>query len=92
MADFCIAAEDQLSEAVAERLVVESGHRVAARIPKDRRQHGGFGYLRARLDFRWFPSSSLGTQSWQLWLPEPGRKQELARRAFPRRPCERVEN
>ncbi len=49
MADFHIATEDSLSEAVAELLVSSTGHAVVARIPKDRRLHAGFGYLRARL-------------------------------------------
>lgn len=49
MADFYIATEDRLSEAIAELLVKATGHSVAAKIPKDRRQHAGFGYLKARL-------------------------------------------
>jgi hypothetical protein len=49
MADFYIATEDRLSETVAERLIVEAGHTVAAKIPKDRRKHAGFGYLKTRL-------------------------------------------
>lgn len=49
MADFYIATEDRLSEALAEYIVIATGHVVAARIPKDRRRHGGFGYLKARL-------------------------------------------
>ncbi|OQX10727.1 MAG: hypothetical protein BWK76_20240 [Desulfobulbaceae bacterium A2] len=51
MADFYIATEDSLSEAVAELLVRGTGHVVVGRIPRDRRRHAGFGYLRAR-----FPS------------------------------------
>lgn len=58
MVDFCIATEDELSEAVAEQLVHAAGHRVIARIPKDRRRHGGFGYLRGRLES--FIGSCLG--------------------------------
>lgn len=49
MADFFIATEDRLSETVAVRLIVEAGHSVAAKIPKDRRKHAGFGYLKSRL-------------------------------------------
>ncbi len=49
MADFYIATEDRLSETIAELLVKATGHSVAAKIPKDRRQHAGFGYLKARL-------------------------------------------
>lgn len=49
MADFFIATEDQLSEALAARIVCGAGHTVAAKIPKDRRKHGGFGYLKMRL-------------------------------------------
>lgn len=49
MAHFFIATEDRLSETVAELLVKATGHSVAAKIPKDRRQHAGFGYLKARL-------------------------------------------
>ncbi len=49
MADFIIATEDRLSETVAERLITETGHSVAAKIPKDRRKHAGFGYLKTRL-------------------------------------------
>lgn len=49
MADFFIATEDRLSETVAERLIIEAGHSVAAKIPKDRRKHAGFGYLKTRL-------------------------------------------
>jgi hypothetical protein len=44
MADFYIATEDRLSEALAEYIVKATGHSVAAKIPKDRRRHGGFGY------------------------------------------------
>jgi len=49
MADFYIATEDRLSETVAARLITETGHSVAAKIPKDRRKHAGFGYLKSRL-------------------------------------------
>ena len=49
MADFYIATEDRLSETVAARLIAETGHVVAGRIPKDRRKHAGFGYLKSRL-------------------------------------------
>lgn len=49
MADFYIATEDRLSETVAVRLIAETGHSVAAKIPKDRRKHAGFGYLKSRL-------------------------------------------
>lgn len=49
MADFYIATEDRLSETVAARLIAETGHSVAAKIPKDRRKHAGFGYLKTRL-------------------------------------------
>jgi hypothetical protein len=49
MADFYIATEDQLSETLASLIVHEAGHTVAAKIPKDRRKHAGFGYLKARL-------------------------------------------
>jgi hypothetical protein len=49
MADFYIATEDRLSEALAEYIVIATGHSVAAKIPKDRRRHGGFGYLKTRL-------------------------------------------
>lgn len=49
MADFFIATEDQLSEVLASRIVSEAGHAIAARIPKDRRKHAGFGYLKSRL-------------------------------------------
>lgn len=49
MADFYIATEDRLSETLAEVLVTSTGHRVVARIPKDRRRHAGFGYLKTRL-------------------------------------------
>jgi len=49
MADFYIATEDRLSEALAECIVIATGHAVAAKIPRDRRRHGGFGYLKARL-------------------------------------------
>lgn len=49
MADFYIATEDRLSETVAVRLIAETGHSVAAKIPKDRRKHAGFGYLKTRL-------------------------------------------
>lgn len=49
MAAFYIATEDRLSETIAELLVKATGHSVAAKIPKDRRQHAGFGYLKARL-------------------------------------------
>jgi hypothetical protein len=49
MANFYIATEDRLSEAVAEVLVKSTGHYVAAKIPKDRRKHAGFGYLKTRL-------------------------------------------
>lgn len=49
MADFFIATEDRLSETVAVRLIAETGHTVAAKIPKDRRKHAGFGYLKTRL-------------------------------------------
>jgi hypothetical protein len=49
MADFFIATEDRLSETVAVRLIAETGHSVAAKIPKDRRKHAGFGYLKTRL-------------------------------------------
>ena len=37
------------SEAVAVRLIAGTGHSVAAKIPKDRRKHAGFGYLKSRL-------------------------------------------
>lgn len=49
MANFYIATEDRLSETVAERIVTATGHTVADKIPKDRRKHAGFGYLKARL-------------------------------------------
>jgi len=49
MADFYIATEDRLSEALAEYIVIATGHTVATKIPKDRRRHGGFGYLKTRL-------------------------------------------
>lgn len=49
MADFYIATEDRLSEAVAERIITATGHTVLVKIPKDRRRHAGFGYLKARL-------------------------------------------
>ncbi len=49
MADIYIATEDRLSEALAEKIVIASGHKVADKIPKDRRRHAGFGYLKARL-------------------------------------------
>jgi hypothetical protein len=49
MADFYIATEDRLSEVLAESIVIATGHTVAAKIPKDRRRHGGFGYLKTRL-------------------------------------------
>ena len=49
MADFYIATEDRLSEALAEYIIIATGHAVAAKIPKDRRRHGGFGYLKTRL-------------------------------------------
>lgn len=49
MAEFFIATEDRLSETVAERIILSTGHTVAAKIPKDRRRHGGFGYLKTRL-------------------------------------------
>ena len=49
MANIYIATEDLLSEAVAEVLVKSTGHYVAAKIPKDRQRHAGFGYLKARL-------------------------------------------
>lgn len=49
MADFCIATEDRLSEALAEQMVMATGHSVAAKIPRDRRRHAGFGYLKTRL-------------------------------------------
>lgn len=49
MADFYIATEDRLSETLAECIVTATGHAVAAKIPKDRRKHGGFGYLKTRL-------------------------------------------
>jgi hypothetical protein len=49
MADFNIATEDRLSETLAEYIVIATGHAVAAKIPKNRRRHGGFGYLKTRL-------------------------------------------
>lgn len=49
MAYIYIATEDQLSEAVAEKIVLATGHFVADKIPKDRRQHAGFGYLKVKL-------------------------------------------
>ena len=49
MADIYIATEDRLSEAIAEKMVTAVGHKVADKIPKDRRRHAGFGYLKARL-------------------------------------------
>jgi hypothetical protein len=49
MAFFYIASEDRLSETVAERLIAETGHSVAAKIPRGRHKHAGFGYLKARL-------------------------------------------
>ena len=49
MAAFYIATEDRLSEALAEHIVNATGHVVAAKIPKDRRRHAGFGYLKAKL-------------------------------------------
>lgn len=49
MAEFYIATEDRLSETLAEHIIIATGHVVAAKIPKDRRRHGGFGYLKTRL-------------------------------------------
>ena len=49
MAGFYIATEDRLSEALVEKIVVATGHSVAAKIPRDRRRHQGFGYLKKRL-------------------------------------------
>lgn len=49
MANFYIATEDRLSETVAERIIIATGHTVADKIPKDRRKHVGFGYLKTRL-------------------------------------------
>lgn len=49
MADFFLATEDQLSETLASHLVCKAGHTVAGKIPKDRRKHAGFGYLKSRL-------------------------------------------
>jgi hypothetical protein len=64
MADFYIATEDRLSEALAEYIVIATGHSVAAKIPKDRRRHGGFGYLKTRLPD--FISSCCGGLSFLL--------------------------
>lgn len=49
MVAFHIATEDRVSEALARRLIVATGHHVAACLPKDRRRHAGAGYLYARL-------------------------------------------
>lgn len=49
MADIYIATEDRLSEAIAEKMILTAGHKVADKIPKDRRRHAGFGYLKVRL-------------------------------------------
>lgn len=49
MAHFYIATEDRLSETIAARLIAETGHSIAAKIPKDRKKHSGFGYLKTRL-------------------------------------------
>ena len=49
MAGFYIATEDSLSQTVAARLITETGHIVVDFIPKDRRRHAGFGYLKAKL-------------------------------------------
>lgn len=64
MAAFYIATEDRLSEALAEHIVKAAGHIVAAKIPKDRRRHAGFGYLKTRLPD--FIKSCLGGLSFFL--------------------------